>query len=50
MTEDEADVGQMFHTWFRALGMDSKKLAYDNHGQPLPAANEDMKAIEKLLA
>jgi uncharacterized protein (DUF1501 family) len=50
VTEDEADVGHLFHTWFRALGMDSKQLAYDNHGQPLPAANEDMKAIEKLLA
>jgi hypothetical protein len=50
VAEDEYDIGHLFHTWFRAVGLDSTKLAYDNHGQPLPVANEQTKAIEKLLA
>ena len=47
---DEYDIGHLFHTWFRALGIDSKKTEYDNGGQPLPIAHDDMHAIEELLA
>jgi hypothetical protein len=50
VTEDEYDVGHLFHTWFRALGVDATKVEYDNNGQPLPVANEETRAIEKLLA
>src|SRR4029450_6456464 len=27
------DIGHMFHTWFRALGIDPAETSYDNHGQ-----------------
>jgi hypothetical protein len=50
VTEDEVDVGHLFHTWFRALGVDLSHREYDNNGQPLPVANEDTAAIAKLLA
>jgi len=50
VTEDEYDVGHLFHTWFKALGVDSHKIEYDNNGQPLPVANEETSAIEKILA
>ena len=32
----EHDIGHLFHTWFRALGIDPDKTKYDNDGQPLP--------------
>ncbi|MSU43743.1 MAG: DUF1501 domain-containing protein [Pedosphaera sp.] len=44
------DIGHMFHTWFRALGIDPAKVEYSNNGQPLPIAHEDMKAIPGTLA
>ena len=44
------DVGHLFHTWFRALGLASEQMEYHHNGQPLPAANEDTSAIEALLA
>ena len=44
------DIGSLFHTWFTALGIDSVKTEYDNHGQPLPLAHEDMHAIKEALA
>ncbi len=44
------DIGALFHTWFRALGIDSSKTEYDNNGQPLPLAHEDMVAIKEALA
>jgi hypothetical protein len=44
------DIGHLFHTWFRALGIDSKKTKYLNEGQPLPLAHDDMKAIPAVLA
>lgn len=47
---DAYDIGHMFHTWFRALGIDSKKAEYDNHGQPLPIAHDDHHAVQELLA
>ncbi|HND52639.1 MAG TPA: DUF1501 domain-containing protein [Pirellulaceae bacterium] len=46
----EFDIGHMFHTWFSCLGIDSKKVEYDNHGQPLPLAHDDCKPVAELLA
>ena len=47
---DEHDIGHMFHTWFHALGIDSKKVEYDNGGQPLPIAHDDCEPVKELLA
>jgi hypothetical protein len=44
------DIGHMFHTWFRALGVDPKTVEYDNHGQPLPIAHEECHAVKEVLA
>jgi hypothetical protein len=44
------DIGHLFHTWFRALGVDPATTHYDNHGQPLPIAHEDCFAVEEALA
>lgn len=44
------DIGYMFHTWFSALGIDPAVTHYDNGGQPLPIAHEDMSAITDALA
>jgi uncharacterized protein (DUF1501 family) len=46
---DEHDIGHLFHTWFRALGVDPT-TEYDNAGQPLPVAHEDCKAVTEVLA
>ncbi len=43
------DIGAVFHTWFSALGINSKKVEYNNNGQPLPLAHEDMQAIKEAL-
>ena len=49
--ESEAyDIGHMFHTWFKALGIDSSKVEYDNMGQPLPIAHDDCHAVQEVLA
>jgi Protein of unknown function (DUF1501) len=50
VTGDEHDIGHLFHTWFRALGVDPVRTQYDNKGQPLPIAHEDCEAIKELLA
>jgi uncharacterized protein (DUF1501 family) len=47
---DEYDIGHVFHTWFAALGIDAKKVEYDNGGQPLPIAHDDMGVIKGVLA
>jgi uncharacterized protein (DUF1501 family) len=47
---EEHDIGHLFHTWFRALGVDPDRTHYDNKGQPLPIAHEDCQAIEEVLA
>jgi hypothetical protein len=47
---DEQDIGALFHTWFAALGIDSESREYDNAGQPLPLAHDDMGPIRELLA
>ena len=44
------DIGHMFHTWFRALGIDARVTEYDNHGQPLPIAHEGCEAVMEALA
>lgn len=44
------DIGSLFHTWFSALGIDSEKVEYDNHGQPLPVAHDEMTPIKEMLA
>lgn len=44
------DIGHFFHTWFKAVGIDPAKVEYDNHGQPLPIAHDDCKAIDDVLA
>ena len=48
--DDGYDIGHLFHTWFRCLGVDTRIEEYDNHGQPLPVAHEGCQAIDKLLA
>jgi hypothetical protein len=47
---DVYDIGHMFHTWFRALGIDARVTEYDNHGQPLPIAHEGCKEVKELLS
>jgi hypothetical protein len=44
------DIGHMFHTWFRALGVNPEIRQYDNGGQPLPIAHEGCHAVKELLA
>jgi hypothetical protein len=44
------DAGGLFHTWFRALGIDPEQTNYRNGGQPLPIAHEDMKPVKEVLA
>lgn len=46
---DEYDIGHLFHTWFRALGVPEEMMEYNNNGQPLPVANEECFPIEGLL-
>ncbi len=50
VTSPEHDIGHLFHTWFRALGIDAKKTEYDNEGQPLPIAHEGCKPLTEVLA
>jgi hypothetical protein len=47
---EEHDIGHMFHTWFKALGIDPEQTEYDNHGQPLPIAHDDCGVIKELLS
>ena len=47
---DEYDIGHMFHTWFNALGINPDIVEYDNAGQPLPIAHDDMHAIKEVLS
>ena len=49
--KDQAyDIGALFHTWYRALGIDSQRTEFDNSGQPLPIAHDEMLAIKEALA
>jgi hypothetical protein len=47
---EEYDIGHLFHTWFKALGVPEDKMEYDNAGQPLPVAHDDCRPIAELLA
>jgi len=44
------DIGHMFHTWFNAIGISSQFEEYDNAGQPLPIAHEEMFPVKDVLA
>ena len=46
---EEHDIGHLFHTWFRALGIDPVKTEYNNDGQPLPIAHDDCHVIQEAL-
>ncbi len=46
----EYDIGHLFHTWFRALGVPPEMMEYDNNGQPLPVAHDDCSPIDELLS
>jgi hypothetical protein len=48
--DKEYDIGHLFHTIFKTIGIDSKKTEYHNNGQPLPIAHDDMHVINELLA
>jgi hypothetical protein len=50
VTTEEYDIGHMFHTWFRAIGIDPGQTEYDNNGQPLPIAHEECEPVTELLA
>lgn len=50
VAESPYDVGHLFHTVFRAAGLDPDKLHYINNGQPLPVLREDMGAMKEVLA
>ncbi len=47
---EEFDIGHMFHTWFRLLGIDPGQTEYDNAGQPLPIAHEGCHPVAELLS
>jgi len=47
---DEHDIGHMFHTWFTALGIDTRRTRYNNGGQPLPIAHDEHRPVRELLA
>jgi uncharacterized protein (DUF1501 family) len=49
VSTEELDIGCMFHTWFRALGIDPQERHYLNQGQPLPLAHEDCHPVMELL-
>lgn len=43
------DIGYMFHTWYTALGIDTKTAEYRNGQQPLPIAHDDYEPVRELL-
>jgi hypothetical protein len=47
---DAYDIGHLFHTWFHALGIDPDRVQFDNGGQPLPIAHEEMTPVREVLA
>lgn len=49
VASDPVDVGGLFHTWWRALGIDPEQVHYKNASQPLPIAHEDMKPVKEVL-
>ncbi|MFN4261253.1 MAG: DUF1501 domain-containing protein [Gemmataceae bacterium] len=49
VTEREVHGGHLFHTYFQALGLNSKRNYYINQ-QPIPMADPEAAAIEEILA
>ncbi len=49
VTEREVNGGHLFHTYFRALGLNPKRNYYVNQ-QPIPMADPKASAIEEVLA
>jgi uncharacterized protein (DUF1501 family) len=49
VTDREVNAGHLFHTYFRALGLDPKKNHYPND-RPIPMADPKADAIKELLA
>ena len=49
VADREVDGGHLFHTYFRALGLDPTK-SYNVGGRPIPMANPAASAITELLA
>ena len=50
VAEKPYDIGHLFHTWYHCLGIDTGKTEYDNRGQPLPLAHEEMHKVDDVLA
>jgi hypothetical protein len=48
--ETPHDIGHLFHTWFRALGIPPQHMEYVHNGQPLPVAHDECHAIADLLS
>jgi hypothetical protein len=48
--EKPYDVGHVFHTLFRAVGIDPDKETYKHNGQTLAIARDDMGPIKEVLA
>ncbi|MDE0865962.1 MAG: DUF1501 domain-containing protein [Rubripirellula sp.] len=44
------DIGNVFHTWYHALGIDSRREEFYNADQPLPIAHHEMHPIKEALA
>ncbi len=50
VTHDPYDIEHVFHTWFRALGIDPAIERYDHDGQPLPIVQPGCGPIARALA
>lgn len=48
--ESPYDVGHLFHTIFRAVGIDPQQTEYMNNGQPLPVVREGCGPIKEVMA
>ena len=44
------DIGDLFHTIFNVLGIDSKRARYVHKGQQLAIAHDDCKPIREVMA
>jgi uncharacterized protein (DUF1501 family) len=49
VTERQVHGGHLFHTYFRALGLDPRRNHYHN-GRPIPMADPQASAIQEILA
>lgn len=50
VTGEELDIGHLFHTWFRLLGIDPAHTESDNDGQPLAIAHEGCHPVEERMS